>query len=707
MSPEQATADKDITGRSDIYSLASVLYEMLAGEPPHMGNSAQQIIMKIIAEPVALVTVLRKNVPPGVAEALATALEKLPADRFDSAKAFAEALANPAFVAGGSTRVAGAASRAARPAARQPLVLGLAAALVVALGVAAVQWRAAHRVTTPPVVRFDIEVPSSMLIGNSASGTNMAVSPDGLTIAYAFVERAGASRIHLRRLGQGTAQPLAGTDGAQQPRFSPDGRSIAYVARDQIWRVPVDGGTPVAVGRISSAAVGLTWSSAGRILVTTGAGLVSFPEAGGEARLLARPDTAGGDLYFFQPYALPDGKRVMLGVQPTGGLSGTRLASVSLETGDITRFDLSLLDPLGYLDGTLVYVVPSGAMMAIDLDVERGRITSDPVALGMTVLTRVSGASDAALSPTGTLVYQSSNEETLVGWVGSERSFEPLLVEPRAYGFPRLSPDGGRIAMTIGQGGRSDVWLYDLASATPMRFTSAGTVNDRPEWTPDGARVLYRADRGTRTAIWWQAADLSTPPAPLLASEAHDYYEAVVTPDGRTLVYQVDDAGSMQADVMYRALDGDTTTHPVIATNFIEAQARVSPDGKWVAYVTDASGASQVVVQPFPGPGGQVQVSSAGGSEPVWAKDGRRIFYRDGQNLIAASVTTVPSFAVTAREALFTDEYAFARAPHANYDVAADGKRFLMVKSAAVPKLAVVYGWQSELQARLRAGNRR
>jgi serine/threonine-protein kinase len=178
----------------------------------------------------------------------------------------------------------------------------------------------------------------------------------------------------------------------------------------------------------------------------------------------------------------------------------------------------------------------------------------------------------------------------------------------------------------------------------------------------------------------------------------------VLSPDGRFLVYQVDDGGADQANVMYRALDGDTAARPVAATSFVEAQARVSPDGRWVAYVTDASGTSQVVVRPFPSPGGVIQVSIAGGSEPVWSRDGHRLFYRDGRHLIAASVTTGPNFVVTGRTELFRDIYMFAQAPHANYDVSLDGTRFLMVKSTEEPKLFVTYGWLGHLAATMAGG---
>jgi serine/threonine-protein kinase len=602
---------------------------MLAGEPPHMGNSAQQIIMKIIAEDAKPVTELRRTVPVNVAAAVARALEKLPADRFASAADFVSALQNPGF----TSTAAGAAARTAVPrAGRSSLTIGLGVALVAALAFAATQWSAAHRDTSPAVVRFTVDVGSSMLLGNSATGTNMTVSPDGRTIAYAFVDRTGTSRIYVRQLDEIAPRPLAQTEGAQQPTFSPDGRFLAYLIRDMVWRVPVSGGTPVMVGSTAAAPVGLTWSPAGLILAGTASGLVALPANGGTARILAAPDSAAGELFFNQPLALSDGETVLVAIQPTGGLTGTRLASISLGSGEVTRYDLSALDPLGYVDGTLVYVVPSGALMAVGLDVRRQRVIGDPVALGPTVLTRIAGNSDAVMSPTGTLVYQVANTDGLVGWVGSDGRFEPLLTEPRAYAYPRFSPDGERIAVSVAAGGRSDVWVYDIASGTLTRLTNSGTLNERPEWTPDGRSVLYRADRGTRTAIWVQPADLSASAVPLQASEAHDYYEGVVTPDGNAIVFQIDDGGASQADVMYRALDGDTTSHPIAATDFVEAQPRISPDGKWVAYVTDASGASQVVVQPFPGPGGQVQVSVAGGSEPVWAPDGRQIFYRDGRH---------------------------------------------------------------------------
>jgi eukaryotic-like serine/threonine-protein kinase len=699
MSPEQATADRDITARSDIYSLASVLYEMLTGEPPHMGTSAQQIIMKIIAEPVKPVTELRKSTPPHVAASVTVALEKLPADRFGSAREFAETLQGRgrtlAMPAGSGVRAAAGASAVAR----HPLVVGLVVALLGAIGFGALEWQAAHRDTKPAVVRFHLDLPSALLLTNAATGTNVAVSPDGRTLAYVLPGENGASSLYLRPLDEGAPHAMAGTDGAQQPCFSPDGRWIAYLVGIVVWKVQVTGGPPLRVGSADFPPVGLTWTSGGLIVAATSAGLFALPQAGGVGRVIVPVDSAAGDAYFFQPKSLPDGRTILFGISGKQGLTRVILGAASLPSDAVTRFNLNVLDPILMVDGRLIYVAPSGVLTAVPIDLRAGKVTGAPVSLGITVTYTAAGASQAALSPAGTFVYQPQNADATVGWVDARRTFEPLLTAARPYAYPRLSPDGGRIALTIGTGGRSDIWLYDIASATLQRLTNGGAQNERPEWTPDGRRVLYRSDRGQRAAIWWQPADLSGPATPLQSKERHSFYEGVISPDGKTIIYQEDDAGANSADVMYRALEGDTTEHAVAATSAVEAQPRLSPDDRWIAYVTDASGTSQVVVRPFPGPGGQVQVSVAGGGEPVWAPDGRRLFYRDGQHLIAASIATSPALTVTGRTELFEDNYVFAQAPHAGYDVSRDGTRFLMVKSVGTSSLAVVTGWLGEVQS--------
>jgi serine/threonine-protein kinase len=706
MSPEQAMGERELDARSDVYALGCVTYEMLTGEPPFTGPTAQSIVAKVMTAEPAEITTLRKTVPAGVAGAVRTALQKLPADRFASAREFSDALQGRGGTV--ATHATGSRATSVTPSTpfRRAVVPVLLAALAGMAVLAALGWRAARRDAPAQVVRFTLDLPSSMLVANAAEANNVAISPDGTMIAYALVGSTGTSALYLRRLSEPIATPLAGTDGAQQPAFSPDGQSVAYLVGNVLWRIPVGGGTPVLIGSTGAGPLGTAWTSSGQILIGAVPGLVAVPAIGGAARLLARPDTARGDLYFDQPRTLADGSMALIGITPGGGIARSHLGLVSLESGKVTSFDIPLLDPLGVIDGTLVYVAPSGALMAVDIDLRRGRVSGDPFPLGPTIATTISGASKAALSAAGTLIYQPADAAGQLGWVDAQGRFEPVMADPQPYAYPRLSPDGRKVAVAVGSNDRADVWLYDFASATPFRLTSS-SISDRPEWTPDGASVLYRTNRGARSAIWWQPADLSTVASPLLASGSHDYYEAVISPDGGTLVYQQDDGAAGQADVKSRPMTGDTAARSIAASEFVEAQARISPDGKWIAYVTDASGRSEVVVQPFPGPGGRVQVSVGGGSEPVWARDGRRLFYRDGRHLVAATISTSPAFVVTGRTDLFPDTYMFARAPHANYDVSLDGTRFLMVKITARPQLVVAYGWLSELRARVRAAHAR
>jgi Tol biopolymer transport system component len=241
--------------------------------------------------------------------------------------------------------------------------------------------------------------------------------------------------------------------------------------------------------------------------------------------------------------------------------------------------------------------------------------------------------------------------------------------------------------------------LTEMATGSSVRLTSGGIINDRPEWSPNGSRVLFRTVRGDRSAIWWQPADGSAPATPLLADDRTDYFEGVLTPDGKSIVCQVD---TSQADVRFKSLDGRDVDIPLaVSTEAVESQPRISPDGLWVAYVTTEGGIPQVVVQPLPGPGARVQVSIRGGTEPVWSRDGRRIFYRTEGRFRVAEVSATPTFHVVSTSDFMVDSYLITPAPHANYDVSPDGEKLLVLKGAR-QQLLVVHDWSAEVRARLK-----
>jgi len=366
-----------------------------------------------------------------------------------------------------------------------------------------------------------------------------------------------------------------------------------------------------------------------------------------------------------------------------------------LSTRSSKSLGIPSVNALGVIDDHVIYATRDNVLMAVPFDPSQGRTTGVPVRVATDVSVGVVGAAKAALSLSGTLAYRSEAQGSRIVLTNGSAPAEVVLSEPRAYAYPRFAPNGKRLAVSIEAGTRSDVWLYDLPSLTSTRVSLGGSANERPEWTPDGQRVLYRSDEGTYSSIWWRPADLSAPAARVLAGGL-DIFEGVIAPDGQSIVYQEN------SNIGIRQLTGNAAPMMVAATAHLEYQARVSPDGKWIAFVTDESGSEQVVVQAFAGTGVRVQVSTNGGSEPVWSRDGRRLFYRANKKFIAATITSAPTFAVASRDVLFDDRFVSAAAPHANYDVSLDGKRLLVLDAVEDAQLFVVHNWGIEVRAQLR-----
>jgi len=704
MSPEQAMGERDITARSDVYALGAMTYEMLVGDPPFTGSTAQAIVAKVMTERPRAIHSQRDTVPPAVEQAVLTALEKLPADRFATAAQFAEALQAPSDT--GRTRIS-TGSRALRgrggwaDRVRDPVVLGLAALAAASALLAAWAWRRAPATGDgAEVVRFVIPAPPSG--STNALGYNiMAVSPEGRTLVYVGQGEDRRQRLMIRALDDVLARPLQGTEDAAFPIFSPDGRWVAFIRGNQIYKIAVDGNAPQNLGMAPGTFNGASWSTTGVIVVSGNTGLYLIPESGGPARELGDRGTIPGELYRDAPLVVDAEGSVIYASWSSSSLTGARIAIASLATGEATVLDLRGIQPLGLVDGTLVYATAAGTIMGAPVDVARRRVLGPPVQLvDNVVLNNSTGLVRAAVSRR-TLFYQSGSPVSTVVLVGPGGSTRTLLGDRRDYAFPRLSPDGRRLAVTMGVSDQRDVWLHEFGSGTLTRLTTEGTTNERPEWSPDGSRVLYRSDYETRTAIWWRPADLSAKATPLLMGERLDVFEAVLSPDARNIVYQLDTLG---ADIYYRALSGDTTPHPIAASSTaIETMPRVSPDGRWIAFTTDESGRNEIVVQPFPGPGGRVQVSANGGTEPVWSRDGRRLFYRGDGRLMAATTRPGARFEVASRDTVLADRYVFAGNPHANYDVMPDGKHFVFLEGESTGDMIVVTNWESVMRARMGA----
>jgi eukaryotic-like serine/threonine-protein kinase len=424
---------------------------------------------------------------------------------------------------------------------------------------------------------------------------------------------------------------------------------------------------------------------------------MSLSPAGGPPRELTRPDSSRNETSQLFPVVLSDRDHVVYTSWGPGGQASVRIGLATISTRRSTILDVAAAMPLGIIDDQLLAVTVDNNIVAVPIDVAGERVTGPPVVVASGATVGPGGGAKAVLSASGTLVYLAGAGESEAVLVDTRGTTQAVLGERRGYGFPRYSPDGKQLALTIASGMFRDVWVYDIASRTLTPFSSGGYVNERPEWTPDGKRLLYRTDRESRSSIWWQPVDMSAAATPLLRGRA--IFEGVLTPDGSGIVYQIDTAG---ADVEYRLLAGDTTPKPVARTRATENSARVSPNGKWVAFMTEESGSPQVVIQPFSGPGPRLQVSTSGGREPVWSRDGRRLYYRGDGKLMAAYIAASPNLSVVSRTELFDDVFVKAALPHANYDVSPDGTSLLMLKGTDDQRLIVVHNWVEELRARLR-----
>ena len=660
MSPEQATGDRLIDARSDVYSLATVLYEMLAGEPPITGPTVQSVIAKVVTDRPRPLRQLRESVPPHVEAAVVKALAKVRADRFQTAAQFAEALARPG-AATAPRHVGGLALREVAPWAIAGLATGLA--LWVAL-------RPRPERGARPVARFTLALPPGAPLAEFSAGPTVALSPDGSRIIYVSSTTTG-NQLFSRKLDELEPVALAGTQNARGPFFSPDGRWVAYFSNGKLYKLPLTrgggGGSPVTVADVLGLVLGATWGESDTIVFRADKGLMTVAAAGGEPRLLLQADSSRGESYLF-PHYLPDAKALLLQIRSQGI---DRLGALALATGKLTRFTQLGSNPRYVSSGHVVLATRSGTLLAVPFDQSRLTIMGAAVPVADGVVVGPGGAARLGMSLDGAFAYVSApavlRELVMVD--------EPDLVN-------------------------ADVWMYDIArhSRTRLTFDQAGR---RPIWTPDGRHIIYSRGQIGDADLYWIPAD-GTAPAESLLVAPDDQWAGDVTPDGRTLLFRSGGGGPLRSMrvLPLRGGGGARAPQSFLADQFDNHSPSLSPDGHWVAYASNESGRLEVYVRPFPGPGGRWQVSLEGGTEPLWAPSGRELFYRNGNRMMVAAIAPLPTFTVGARRQLFEGNY-LSDPVYRTYDVTRDGRSFVLVRS---PKptgdFIVVLNWFDLLRAR-------
>jgi Tol biopolymer transport system component len=562
--------------------------------------------------------------------------------------------------------------------------------------------RGSPRAAEGATLRFPLGLPADVQISTPITNP-IAISPDGNVVAFSGRAGSGPLQIFIRRMDELGVEALPGTEGGEQPFFSPDGKWVAYNVKLQLRKVAVTGGPSTVLAELPGGRPsGGAFVPDGRIVVSRGNSLAIIPAGGGAARLLSATDTAT-DRLLMNPKVLPDGKTVIV-TRWRGSTVSAGLWVATIGEGKATDLELPGTYVLGMIDKHLIYDTQAGVLTAVPFDMAKRKVTGPPVSVLDGIAVGANGAAQAAISESGTLVYQTGALLRHAMIVDLHGAVVSQLLDPGKYAVPRFSPDGTRIAIGMQTQVTVDVWVYDLRSQTLSRVTTEGDVNDRPEWTPDGRRIIFRSNRGGTLALWSQSADGTGKAELVFQDPKAEIWEGVPTPDGASMIYRTGTIGT--ADIWLRRLTGDTTRHPLATTPFTEWSGRPSPDGKWLAYESFETGDFQVYVRPIAEGGARQQVSVDGGVEPVWSPDGTTLYYRHDDEFLAATLTTTPSLAIVRRESLFKGDYPVTTG-HANYDIAPDGKRLLLLRSVPDSVHAiVVHNWSTEVRAKIAAAGK-
>ncbi len=718
MAPEQAMGEREITPRADVYALGCVLYEMLVGEPPFNGPTAQAIIARVMTEQPRSLVLQRHTVPPEIEAVVNRALEKLPADRFASAADFRDALANPAAFTRSAPTGTAAFRAVAAPGGRdwrsRVAIPALVAALV--LGAAAV-WAFLRPHPPAPVSRYGLALPSRLSVSNA---TRLAISPDGSHLVFtARSVGLPVGQLYLRARDSEQAIALPGTLGAGSATFSPDGRWIAFTLTDGTLRKQaVSGGAAILVADSVSIPETVAWLDDGTIVYTGHQGRGLWRTSAVD-RGTPRPVWPADSGLVGEVSSLP-GSRGVFFVRCNG--SGCASGIVDLWVLDLASGTAREVMPgalLGrYLDtGHVLFVRTDGAALVMPFDLKHLRASGSPVPVLDSIAIRPGGYAQLDVSRQGMLVMlrgsrQGEQEQLL--WVDRSGKTDPVdsaRVQLTGNGNAgwSFSPDGRRLAISLQDAAGAAIWVKQLPDGPLSRVTFDSTLAFRPRWMADGRTLSYIGGSDSGLALYSVPAD-GTGRSRLLMRTAGDLYEGAQSPDGRWIVVRTaGGVGRVGRDILgYRK--GDTAAVPLMANPaYDESAFAVSPDSRWIAYESDETGRREVYLRPFPATdGGKWQVSTSGGMAPVWARTGRELFFVDGQRrMTAVSVAGGPAPELGGRKTLFTlspDDYLDDNTYYAPFDVGPDG-RFIMARQVRVdadtPPLIVVENWLTELRQRL------
>ena len=701
MSPEQATGDKHIDGRSDVYSAAAVLYEMLTGEPPFSGATVQSIVAKVLTDRPAPPSIVRDTIPAHVEAAVLKSLAKVPADRFQSAAQFAKALltADSLQLAAVGLQTGRLRLAAGRPRAMGILATALAAMTLLAATFAALWLARGRDAESQRVMQFVVDIPADRRLA-TVNESSVAISPGGDMVAYVVRTTSSAQpQIFVRRLDSLSArrEPLLGI----APLFSPDGRWLYYRAPADIRRVPVNGGSPEVATPIINWQ-GYSVSPLGVMAVSFGGGVHRVDDKGAK-HLLTSPDTAAGEASLADPSFL-DASTLAFWIQRRDDATGNGIGITTLDGGEHTVLNISGTRTFGMLDGHLLVGTDAGTLLAYPFNLRRRRIEGPPVVLLDSVVHIIGGGLQLSRGSDGSLAYMRGSSRLSLALLDQRGKTIAEAPTPAEFRRGDLSPDGRRAAVTILRntvGGlnliNQDVWTWDIESGALARFTTDG--GGSPTWTPDGRRIAFlRPIARQRSEVVSAPADGSAPPEVLVPapSGGRRIVDFTLAHGGRTAVLTTADSGATHNDVYSVDLtSADRTLKPLVVTRFADLTPSVSPDGRWLAYLSNETGRNEVYVRPWSSATGRIRVTSQGGTYPEWVSGNRIVTIDGGRRLITEIRESGGTITAVVRDSLTSVGGRVA--------VHASGERILVTREPADWRIVVVKNWEEEARRKLRA----
>ena len=713
MAPEQAKG-KPVDKRADIWAFGAVLFEMLTGQRPLSGETVSETLASVMMREPDW-DLLPEDLPAALGNLVRKCLEKDPRERVRDMGDARLAMHGAFETSAGPPSDASSVSPL-RVWQRGPVV-GLIAVGAAAVGI--VVWTATRPApAVQGVSRFAVAVPPEAPLFRATVAPNLAISSDGERVVYVS-GLPGETQLYSRPLDDLVGAPLRGTDGAFGPFLSPDGQSVGFIREfaSQLFKVSTLGGASVTVAESPSLIYGASWGADDRIVFgTLDAGLFRV-SGGGDPEVLT---TVQGGLSHRWPFVIPGRDAVLFTMSETGSeawSSDITIAVLDLSSGELRSLELPGSSPHYLESGHLVYVVEDGSIYAVSFDVASLEVTGNPVLVVERVSVTTAGAAAISVSPNGRLVYEDGQDGGLTSRLvvtqrdgGSTRLAE---IDGVAW-YPRYAHDGGRVAFAIAEtrvnSTDADLWVLDVGRSTRTRLTFGGNNNRfYPTWSPDGTRLAYAEGSQLVNRVMVTSADGNGLTETLL-ERGERQFPMSWSADGRWLALYRSVDGTANRDLEMLDLESDDLTpQPFLSTPYEERGVSFSPNGRWLAYVSDESGQNEVYVRPYPGPGGEHVVSSGGGGEAVWSRDGSELFYRNGGQLMAVQVDTGDTWAAGTPEQLFEESYvadnAVGGGGNPNYDVSPDGQQVVFVESDALsgtsPLIHVVLNWHEELLERV------